>query len=130
MNFTYSFSISTICRIITLFIRVIKINIKYFFILNINKAINLSIKDINKSIATFKDIEKVAKEVGGDRLEEVYAIHAGREVRVIVKPLATSDDDIVVMAKEIADGIQKTQTYPGTVQVTVIREKRAIEMAS
>ena len=33
-------------------------NIKYFFILNINKAINLSIKDINKSIATFKDIEK------------------------------------------------------------------------
>ncbi|HQG57865.1 MAG TPA: ribonuclease Y [Candidatus Dojkabacteria bacterium] len=81
-------------------------------------------------IKRVEGIEKIAKEVGGDKLEEVYAIHAGREVRVIVKPLATTDDDIVVMAKEIADGIQKTQTYPGTVQVTVIREKRAIEMAS
>jgi ribonucrease Y len=60
----------------------------------------------------------------------VYAIHAGREIRVIVKPTEASDDDITVMAKEIADEIHKSQTYPGTIQVTVIREKRAIEIAS
>lgn len=81
-------------------------------------------------IKRVEGIEKVAKEVGGDKLEEVYAIHAGREVRVIVKPTLADDNDITVMAKEIADMIQKTQTYPGTVQVTVIREKRAIEMAN
>lgn len=75
-------------------------------------------------------IESVAKEVGGEKLEEVFAIHAGREIRVIVKPTDTTDDEITVMAKEIADEIQKSQTYPGTIQVTVIREKRAIEIAS
>ena len=75
-------------------------------------------------------IEKVAKDIGQDKLDEVYAIHAGREIRVIVKPTEASDDDITVMAKEIADEIHKSQTYPGTIQVTVIREKRAIEIAS
>lgn len=75
-------------------------------------------------------IESVAKEVGGDKLEEIFAIHAGREIRVIVKPADTTDDEITVMAKDIADEIQKSQTYPGTIQVTVIREKRAIEIAS
>lgn len=75
-------------------------------------------------------IEGVAKDVGGDKLEEVYAIHAGREIRVIVKPASTDDDEITVMAKDIADEIQKTQTYPGTIQVTVIRENRVTEVAS
>jgi ribonucrease Y len=75
-------------------------------------------------------IESVAKEVGGEKLDEVYAIHAGREIRVIVKPANTSDDEITVMAKDIADKIHESQTYPGTIQVTVIREKRAIEIAS
>ncbi len=75
-------------------------------------------------------IENVAKEVGGEKLDEVFAIHAGREIRVIVKPKETTDDQITVMAKDIATEIQKSQTYPGTIQVTVIRENRAIEVAS
>jgi ribonucrease Y len=75
-------------------------------------------------------IESVAREVGGDKLDEVFAIHAGREIRVIVKPKETTDDEITVMAKNIASEIQKSQTYPGTIQVTVIRENRAIEVAS
>ncbi len=81
-------------------------------------------------IKRVEGIESVAKEIGGEKLDEVYAIHAGREIRVIVKPAETSDDEITVMAKEIADEIHKSQTYPGTIQVTVIREKRAIEVAS
>jgi len=81
-------------------------------------------------IKRVEGIENIAKEVGGEKLEEVYAIHAGREVRVIVKPALTDDDGIIVLAKEIADRIKKTQTYPGTVQVTVIRENRAVEVAN
>lgn len=81
-------------------------------------------------IKRVEGIENVAKEVGGDKIEEVYAIHAGREVRIIVKPALTDDNSIIVMAKDIADKVKKTQTYPGTVQVTVIRENRAVEVAN
>jgi ribonucrease Y len=81
-------------------------------------------------IKRVEGIENAAKEIGGDMVDDVYAIHAGREVRVIVKPKGTTDDGIVVMAKKIADQIEKTQTYPGTVEVTVIREVRALETAS
>jgi ribonuclease Y len=80
-------------------------------------------------IKRVKGIEKVAQDVAGERVGEVYAIHAGREVRVIVKPEAIDDDDIVVLSKEIAEEIEKSQTYPGTVQVTVIRESRAVSVA-
>lgn len=81
-------------------------------------------------IKRVEGIENAAKDIGGDKVEEVYAIHAGREVRVIVQPKGTTDDEIVVMAKDIADQIEKTQTYPGTVEVTVIREVRATGTAS
>jgi ribonuclease Y len=74
-------------------------------------------------------LENIAKEVAGDKIDEVYAIHAGRELRVIVKPKQTSDEAIVMLSKEIADKIQATQTYPGTVEVTVIRENRSSSTA-
>ncbi|NLB11801.1 ribonuclease Y [Candidatus Dojkabacteria bacterium] len=80
-------------------------------------------------IQRIEGIEKAAKEVGKDKIEEVYAIKAGREVRVIVKPLLVSDDDAKVMAKDIAEEIEKNQSYPGNVEVTVIREIRAIDVA-
>ena len=79
-------------------------------------------------IQRIEGIEKAAKEVGKDKIE-VYAIKAGREVRVIVKPLLVSDDDAKVMAKDIAEEIEKNQSYPGNVEVTVIRETRAIDVA-
>lgn len=80
-------------------------------------------------IQRIEGIEKAAKEVGKDKIEEVYAIKAGREVRVIVKPSLVSDDDAKVMAKDIAEEIEKNQSYPGNVEVTVIRETRAIDVA-
>lgn len=80
-------------------------------------------------IKRVEGIENIAKEVGGNAVNEVYAIHAGREVRVLVKPNEASDDDITIMAKDIAQKIEETQTYPGVVQVTVIREKRVEEFA-
>ncbi len=81
-------------------------------------------------IKRVEGIEKIAKEVGGDRVDDVYAIHAGREVRVIVQPNKVDDSEIQLLAKDIAEKIQETQTYPGTVQVTVIRENRAEGMAT
>jgi ribonuclease Y len=80
-------------------------------------------------IQRIEGIENAAKEVGEDKLEEVFAIRAGRELRVIVKPNHVSDDETTVLAKEIADKIESTQSYPGNVEVTVIRETRATKTA-
>lgn len=80
-------------------------------------------------IQRIEGIENAAKDVAGDKIEDVFAIRAGRELRVIVKPIMVSDDDAKVMAKDIAQAIEKTQSYPGNVEVTVIRETRAVEVA-
>lgn len=80
-------------------------------------------------IQRIEGLEAVAKELGGEKLEEVFAIRAGRELRVIVKPTLIDDDDMVVLAKKIAHEIEKTQSYPGNVEVTVIRENRVVEVA-
>lgn len=80
-------------------------------------------------IQRIEGIENAAKDVAGDKIEDVFAIRAGRELRVIVKPILVSDDDAKVMAKQIAQAIEKTQSYPGNVEVSVIRETRAVEVA-
>lgn len=80
-------------------------------------------------IQRIEGIENAAKDVAGDKIEDVFAIRAGRELRVIVKPILVSDDEAKVMAKNIAEAIEKTQSYPGNVEVTVIRETRAVEVA-
>ena len=80
-------------------------------------------------IQRIESLENVAKEVGGDKIEEVFAIRAGRELRVIVKPNLISDDEMTVLAKDLAEKIEKTQNYPGNVEVTLIRETRAVEIA-
>jgi len=80
-------------------------------------------------IQRIEGIEKVAKEVGGDKLDEVFAIRAGRELRVIVKPALVSDDEMTVLAKDIATKIEQTQSYPGNIEITVIREMRTSKVA-
>lgn len=80
-------------------------------------------------IQRIEGIEGAAKEVGKDKIQEVYAIKAGREIRIIVKPNLVSDDEAKVMAKDIAQEIEQKQSYPGNVEVTVIRETRSTEVA-
>jgi ribonuclease Y len=80
-------------------------------------------------IQRIEGIEKAAKEVGGDKIDEVFAIRAGRELRVIVKPSHVSDAEMTVLAKDIVDKIEQTQSYPGNVAVTIIRETRTTEIA-
>lgn len=74
-----------------------------------------------------KGLEDIAKKYEG--VEEAYAIHAGREVRVIFKPSLTSDEDVVIQTHKIAKEIEETQNYPGSVKVTAIRELRVTEEA-
>ena len=62
-------------------------------------------------------------------LKRSYAIQAGREVRIIVKPEQVSDADSVLLAKEIVKRIEKELEYPGQIKVNVIRETRATEFA-
>lgn len=62
-------------------------------------------------------------------VEQAYAIQAGREIRVLLKPEASKDDDVEVLAMKIRDEIKEKVTYPGTVTVTVAREMRSQAVA-
>ncbi len=63
-------------------------------------------------------------------VEKVYALQAGREIRVLVKPQEIDDDAAVLLSHEIAREIEDHLEYPGQIKVTVIRESRAIDVAS
>jgi len=62
-------------------------------------------------------------------VEKCYAIQAGREIRIIVKPDNIDDLGAVRLAKDVSKKIEESLEYPGQIKVTVIREKRAIEYA-
>jgi ribonuclease Y len=74
-----------------------------------------------------KDLENIANGFKG--IEKSYAISAGREVRVFVKPQAIDDLSAIKLARDIATKIESSMQYPGTIKVNVIRETRAIEFA-
>ncbi|OGL36666.1 ribonuclease Y [Candidatus Saccharibacteria bacterium RIFCSPHIGHO2_12_FULL_49_19] len=74
-----------------------------------------------------KDLENTATAFEG--VEKAYAISAGREVRVFVMPKAIDDLQAIKLARDVANKIESTMQYPGTIKVNVIRETRAIEFA-
>ncbi len=74
-----------------------------------------------------KDLETLA--IGYQGVEKAYAIQAGRELRVIVEAEKVTDADSDKLSFEIAQKIQTEMTYPGQIKVTVIREKRAVNVA-
>ncbi len=82
---------------------------------------------IESYIKRLETLEKIATEFQG--IEKAYAIQAGREIRVMVKPEEVSDDIASVIAKDIAKKIESEMEYPGQIKVTVIRESRAVEYA-
>ena len=63
------------------------------------------------------------------RQEQAFAVQAGREVRIMVKPDVISDDQVILLARSIAKKIEDTLDYPGQIKVNVIRESRAVEYA-
>ena len=74
-----------------------------------------------------RDLENVANSFPG--IDKSYAISAGREVRVFVRPETIDDLSAIKLARDIATKIESTMQYPGTIKVNVIRETRAIEFA-
>ena len=74
-----------------------------------------------------KELENIANGFAG--IEKSYAISAGREVRVFVKPQQIDDLSAIRLARDIATKIESSMNYPGTIKVNVIRETRAIEFA-
>ena len=82
---------------------------------------------VENYIKRLEDLEAIATSQPG--VEKSYAIAAGREVRVIVKPEAIGDLDARKLARDIADKIEKEMQYPGEIKVSVIRETRVIEYA-
>jgi ribonuclease Y len=82
---------------------------------------------VENYIKRLTELEAIAN--GEPGVEKSYAIAAGREVRVIVKPEAISDLEARELARRIADKIEKDMQYPGEIKISVIRETRVIEYA-
>lgn len=82
---------------------------------------------VENYLKRLEELEKIASSVKGVR--ESYAIHAGREIRVFVKPEEIDDLGAYKLAKDIANRIQQELNYPGEIKVNVIRETRVEEYA-
>jgi ribonucrease Y len=78
-------------------------------------------------MARLHDLEGIAARHPG--VDKVYAMHAGRELRVIVKPDEIDDDGAAILAREVAREVERELEYPGQIKVTVIRESRATDVA-
>ena len=87
-------------------------------------ARNISAENFSERM---RDLENIATSFDG--IDKAYAISAGREVRVIVRPEKVDDLSGIKLARDIANKIESTMQYPGTIKVNVIRETRAIEFA-
>ena len=74
-----------------------------------------------------KQLEEITNQFKG--VDKSFAIQAGREIRVMVVPEQVSDDDMVLMARDIAKQIEFELEYPGQIKVNVIRESRATDYA-
>ena len=84
-------------------------------------------ESLENYIKRLETLEEIATKKKG--VEKAYALQAGREIRVMVKPAEIDDDGAVLLSHEIAREIEDQLEYPGQVKVTVIRESRAIEVA-
>lgn len=78
-------------------------------------------------VQRMQDLENIATSFKG--IDKAYAISAGREIRVIVRPQSIDDLSAIKLARDIANKVESTMQYPGTIKVNVIRETRAVEYA-
>ncbi|MER3444468.1 MAG: ribonuclease Y [Meiothermus sp.] len=84
-------------------------------------------ESLEEYIQRLEQLERIAMSFPG--VDQAFAVQAGREVRVIVKPDKITDTKAILLAREIAGRIERDMNYPGQVQVTVVRESRAVEFA-
>lgn len=84
-------------------------------------------EDVENYIKRLEKLEKIATSFEG--VEKSFAIQAGREIRIMVKPELVSDDKMVLIAREIVKKIEEELEYPGQIKVHMIRENRVIDFA-
>src|SRR5689334_6758575 len=84
-------------------------------------------ESLEQYVKRLRDLEHIATRHNG--VDKVYAMQAGREIRVIVQPGTLDDDGAVLLSHEIAREIEQELEYPGQIKVTVIRESRATDYA-
>jgi ribonuclease Y len=84
-------------------------------------------ESLEQYVKRLRDLEQIATRHKG--VDKVYAMQAGREIRVMVAPGSIDDDAATLLSHEIAREIEKELEYPGQIKVTVIRESRAVEYA-
>ena len=84
-------------------------------------------ENIENYVKRLEKLEEVSKSFSG--VDSCYAIQAGREIRIMVKPDEISEDNMVLLAREIAKKIESELTYPGQIKVHVLRETKAVEYA-
>jgi ribonuclease Y len=82
---------------------------------------------LEQYIKRVRALEDIANSFKG--VSQSYALQAGREVRIFVKPEEIDDLDSVRLARDIAKNIEESMQYPGQIKVTVIRETRTIDYA-
>ena len=84
-------------------------------------------EDMENYIKRLEKLEEIAESFGG--IEKAFAIQAGRELRVMVKPESVTDERMVLIAREMAERIQNEVKYPGQIKINLIRESRAVDYA-
>lgn len=84
-------------------------------------------KNVENYIKRLEKLEEVASSFEG--VESSYAIQAGREVRIMVKPEVINDERMLPLAREICKKIEEELEYPGQIKVNIIRESRAVNYA-
>ena len=84
-------------------------------------------ENVESYVKRLENLEEISSCFEG--VEQAFAVQAGREVRIMVKPDVISDDQVILLARSIAKKIEDTLDYPGQIKVNVIRESRAVEYA-
>ena len=85
------------------------------------------LESLEQYVKRLHELEAIACRHTG--VDKVYAMHAGREIRVIVHPEEIDDDAATLLSHQIARDVEKELEYPGQIKVTVIRESRAVDYA-
>ena len=84
-------------------------------------------EDVQNYIKRLQKLEEIAESFDG--VDRSFAIQAGREVRIMVKPEVINDDKMVLLARDVAKKIEESMEYPGQIKVNIIRESRTVDYA-